>query len=571
MRLDGLFLSLVVALCLSGCFFTAEIKDPADAVFYSGICDCEVCTNPPPPDPENPPTEFCLDQPELDSIDIMVCEFTDTDPAVIFTKLSEACIEREAEFFQPPLQDVRCSLNDEVNIGGMGFERFFVRGTEMDVCGDEDFATPYTLGRSIGNASTATFNSSVVVDSPDLSGTFEVFGDAVFSGGNCVTGACPITLHTLELRNPEFDVTISGDTKTASDGFVTNTTTGTGTCSGGAPAFDACFFLFDVGTLEIVISAELDGERKALTATNVNQGGGIVNFESREVTVTQSFTAGDTTVQFFLEGAVDNLAPLVRLPDPQAVACGVDLSIAAEISDVDGNLGDVSTRWFVDGALVAQDVDTLVESFAPGPHTITVVATDSDGAFSKATTTVDVAEDVTPPMIVVDPVGLCIWPPNHDYVVFTADDVAPVVVVDDCDPDPSVIFSNASSSQPDNGLGDGNTDNDIVVKEESICARRERQGGDDAGRRYEFLVEAVDASGNRSDQAVAGVVHVPHDQSPDNRCSVSGGTPAEADDPRCVPSEPGGGGCNTADSRGHFGVVGLIALLLFGRRRRRVS
>ena len=65
-------------------------------------------------------------------------------------------------------------------------------------------------------------------------------------------------------------------------------------------------------------------------------------------------------------------------------------------------------------------------------------------------------------------------------------------------------------------FGDGDTINDCVISpdKQSFCVRAERQGTKPEGRHYGVGLVAVDACGNKSDEAVVGYIYVPHDQSP---------------------------------------------------------
>jgi hypothetical protein len=101
------------------------------------------------------------------------------------------------------------------------------------------------------------------------------------------------------------------------------------------------------------------------------------------------------------------------------------------------------------------------------------------------------ADQVAPELTVsVEPSEL--WPANHKYV-----DVEVTLSVSDAvDPNPTVVFISVFSDEPDNGPGDGNTINDIVVVDEThFRLRAERAAGGD-GRTYTITYLATDASGN---------------------------------------------------------------------------
>ena len=116
-------------------------------------------------------------------------------------------------------------------------------------------------------------------------------------------------------------------------------------------------------------------------------------------------------------------------------------------------------------------------------------------------------EDATPPAVTVTVDRDVLWPPNHKLVEVCAT----VEVSDNCDPAPTVELLSVTSDEPDNGLGDGDTENDIqILADNCFLLRSERQGGGD-GREYTITYCATDASGNTNCGSV--VVTVPHDQS----------------------------------------------------------
>jgi len=81
---------------------------------------------------------------------------------------------------------------------------------------------------------------------------------------------------------------------------------------------------------------------------------------------------------------------------------------------------------------------------------------------------------------------------------------------DNCSADllSSVVISSVSSDESENGNGDGNTFNDIVIDAscKSVQLRAERQGGGN-GRVYRINFMVTDSAGNIS--TVTGKVYVP--------------------------------------------------------------
>jgi hypothetical protein len=65
-------------------------------------------------------------------------------------------------------------------------------------------------------------------------------------------------------------------------------------------------------------------------------------------------------------------------------------------------------------------------------------------------------------------------------------------------------------NEPDNGLGDGNTLDDIVIIDDFTFMLRAERSGKGSGRTYTITYKATDASGNESMTSVT--IEVPHDR-----------------------------------------------------------
>jgi hypothetical protein len=88
-------------------------------------------------------------------------------------------------------------------------------------------------------------------------------------------------------------------------------------------------------------------------------------------------------------------------------------------------------------------------------------------------------------------------------------------VTDNCGgtiPISNVVIARVSSDEPENGSGDGNTVNDIVIAAncKSVQLRAERQGGGN-GRVYTITLQVKDSSNNV--RTVTKTVGVPPNQS----------------------------------------------------------
>ena len=118
----------------------------------------------------------------------------------------------------------------------------------------------------------------------------------------------------------------------------------------------------------------------------------------------------------------------------------------------------------------------------------------------------DVCDEIAPTFdeLSVSPDNL--WPANHKYVDVTAT----VVVSDNFDPNPVVTLVSVESNEPDDGLGDGDTPNDIVIVDDYHFMLRAERAGTGTGRIYTLTYTVTDACGNATTKSVT--VSVPHNQ-----------------------------------------------------------
>ena len=115
--------------------------------------------------------------------------------------------------------------------------------------------------------------------------------------------------------------------------------------------------------------------------------------------------------------------------------------------------------------------------------------------------------DNTPPEMKISVTPGMLWPPNHQMVTVTPKIIS---VTDNCDPAPKVNLLSVTSSEPDNGLGDGDTANDIVQNSNGTISLRAERSGKVSERTYTITYQATDASGNTS--TATATVTVPHNK-----------------------------------------------------------
>ena len=118
--------------------------------------------------------------------------------------------------------------------------------------------------------------------------------------------------------------------------------------------------------------------------------------------------------------------------------------------------------------------------------------------------------DTTPPGLEVTLEPSMLWPPNHRLVEI----VATIVAVDDVDPTPEVVLVSITSSEPDEGTGDGDRPDDVqdadFGTDDRVFSLRSERSGEGPGRVYTVVYRAVDDAGNATE--VEAIVVVPHDR-----------------------------------------------------------
>src|SRR5262245_27598537 len=185
---------------------------------------------------------------------------------------------------------------------------------------------------------------------------------------------------------------------------------------------------------------------------------------------------------------VDTTAPTIKAP----------AAVTAECTGPKGTpvaLGTATATDVCDASpVLTNDAPAL---FGLGTTNVTWTATDESRNKSAATQSVTIV-DTTPPTLSVKLSPTSLWPPDHRLVPITAT----ITVTDICDPNPTVKLLSITSNEPDNGLGRGDTANDIQQAsfggdDRTFLLRAERSGTGN-GRIYTVTYQAMDASGNKS-------------------------------------------------------------------------
>lgn len=137
---------------------------------------------------------------------------------------------------------------------------------------------------------------------------------------------------------------------------------------------------------------------------------------------------------------------------------------------------------------------------------------ETTGTCGMATQTASLSVNSTPPGITLNGNTISLWPPNHSYHTINVTDL--VASASSCDGSVnlnSVVIDQVTSDEIENGNGDGNTLNDIVIgcDRKSVRLRAERNGSGD-GRVYTIFFKVTDGSGQST--TVAARVTVPKSQ-----------------------------------------------------------
>ena len=220
----------------------------------------------------------------------------------------------------------------------------------------------------------------------------------------------------------------------------------------------------------------------------------------------QDGTPGPSQIFFsrLATGAVANQPPTANAGPDQSIACsgpnGSSVTLdGSKSSDPDGDV--LSFVWKDEVGNIIGTAAIVQTTVGLGTHTFTLTVTDSGDLSSSAMTHVTVG-DTTAPTLQVSLSPNLLWPPNHNLVPISAT----VQASDSCDANPAVSLVSITSSEPDEGLGDGDQPNDIQAigggpivfgtDVRSFLLRAERSGAEGNGRIYTVTYSAKNGAGN---------------------------------------------------------------------------
>ena len=239
-----------------------------------------------------------------------------------------------------------------------------------------------------------------------------------------------------------------------------------------------------------------------------------------EVSLTETFPIGTTTVTLTVSDGqytdTDTINIIVQDTTPPTVNAGDDIMVeqasyeGTEVT-LHGNATDIADieldyLWTENGITLGNKAN-LTYTFNLGTHVLILSAIDDSGNMGNDSVVITVVDTVPPDMTVSVTLDI-LWPPNHKYVEIKAT----VTTHDICDPSPTITLVSITSNEPDNanGMGDGNTVNDIVIIDDFTFKLRAERAGTGSGRIYTITYQATDNSGNTV--TVSVTVIVPHEK-----------------------------------------------------------
>ena len=269
----------------------------------------------------------------------------------------------------------------------------------------------------------------------------------------------------------------------------------------------------------------LDNELGGVNFTTQGLATGYIDFDLGTITLTGSGTLnGRGSGDLYIEAQVVNWPPVAVPGESYDIECTQNAGLAildgTASYDPDGPEEIVLFGWIEDYATDWEKPlgagSTIDVSLPLGDHNISLLVFDDR---SRGVNIINVSVvDTQPPVIsLVDAYPLCLWPPNHEYVLYELERDIIVEAVDACDPDPPIIrIIDVRSSDQNDEIGDGSTVQDFIFNESIVCIRAERSGTEIRGRTYEILISIADINGNVTLKTIS--IIVPHDARDKDRC-----------------------------------------------------
>jgi hypothetical protein len=208
--------------------------------------------------------------------------------------------------------------------------------------------------------------------------------------------------------------------------------------------------------------------------------------------------SGDAFIARLTLGAPANQPPVAVAGRDQrilAYGCAVHVYLDGRLSsDPDGD----ALQYVWTGNFQTVTGATAVVDLIPGIYTITLTVDDGHGGTSSDTVVVTVVDSSPPQIVSAIATPDALGPPNHQMASVSVN----LQVYEPCGETSTCRIIGVMSTEPINGLGDGDTAPDWEITGPLTLLLRAERGGQSEGRIYTITVECVDGAGNTSQTSV---------------------------------------------------------------------
>jgi hypothetical protein len=151
-------------------------------------------------------------------------------------------------------------------------------------------------------------------------------------------------------------------------------------------------------------------------------------------------------------------------------------------------------QWYKDGVLMNSDTLKTYMASTPGVYTVRIT---NNGCLSPSSNSINVS--LIQPQTTINSISATpntLWPPDHRLVDVQIDYVS----TSNCGT-PACVLT-VSSNEPQNGLGDGDIDNDWQILDDHHIRLRAERGGNGNGRIYTISIKCASAGGDTTTKTV---------------------------------------------------------------------
>jgi hypothetical protein len=373
--------------------------------------------------------------------------------------------------------------------------------------------------------------STITVHVKGKTGVGAVEGPMRIVGAACPGNSCTFSVDYMLLDARDFSLdghAVTGSVLRSDSTFSSTVTPGGNYVV--SPAGTAFFAKFSI-----------DGTLSGLVLQPASVLAGTIDYNGGTMTMVAAGGQDDVSVELFLVARFVNRPPVARAGGARTVECtthgGGNAHLDGSASTDPDGPGDIALyAWFEEQGLAESPlrVGQVIDAVLPlGDHLLVLAVQDRTGALSTDSFDVNVVDTEPPDVTALSISPACLWPPDHRYIRFQLGRDLVVATADACDlAPPTVRIVGAVSSEPDNGLGDGDTARDIVFDDTTVCLRAERSGAMPAARVYTVTLAISDHDGNQTMRTVT--VEVPHNHGHAGNCPVLSEERRAVDDAACT-------------------------------------